>query len=168
MSPHSTRLLAAFSGQQTGVLLFPLILPFLLLLTFIVYWPGLSGPFLFDDFANLNALGAYGGVRDLETLRLYVLGGQSGPTGRPISLLSFLLDGQNWPTDPRPFKVTNLLLHLLNGIALFAITRQLLLLMGSLSPNRVTFVASLASGAWLLHPYLVSTVMYPVQRMEIL
>ena len=73
-----------------------------------IYWPGLSGPFLFDDFANLDALGQYNGVRDWQTFKLFVLGNASGPTGRPIAMLSFLIDARNWPTDPRPFKTTNL------------------------------------------------------------
>ena len=167
MSRHTARH-PAIPSRRRATLFFPFFLPLLVLLTAVVYWPGLTGPFLFDDFANLDALGQYGGVRDLETLRLFVLGGHSGPAGRPIALLSFLLDSTTWPADPRPFKVTNLLLHLLNGVILFALTRLLLLLSGKLGPGRCTFAALLVAGAWLLHPFLVSTVLYPVQRMAML
>ena len=154
--------------QWAAELFLPVALLLLALLTAAAYWPGLSGPFLFDDFSNLDALGQYGGVRDLETLRLFILGSHSGPTGRPLALLTFLLDSNTWPTDPRPFKVTNLALHLVNGTILFALTRQLLLLSGKLSTKRCTFSALLAAGAWLLHPFLVSTVLYVVQRMAML
>ena len=43
--------------------------------------------------------------------------------GRPVSLMSFTLDGQNWPTDPYPFRITNLLLHLANGLLIFLLAR---------------------------------------------
>ena len=140
----------------------------LALLAITAYWPGLSGPFLFDDFANLNALGKFGGVRDFDTLKLYLFGGYSGPTGRPISLLSFLIDGQNWPTDPAPFKRTNLVLHLLSGFVLYGLTRQLLLAYGKFTRRDIIIIASLSAGTWLLHPFLASTVLYIVQRMAML
>ncbi|MGC8509224.1 MAG: hypothetical protein ACP5NM_13325, partial [Thiomonas sp.] len=34
----------------------------LLLLTWLVYWPGRTGSFLFDDFSNLATLGDYGRI----------------------------------------------------------------------------------------------------------
>ncbi len=138
----------------------------LTLICIIVYWPGLSGPFLFDDFANLNALGKYNGVRDWETFRLFVFGNTSGPTGRPVTMLSFLMDANNWPTDPRPFKTTNLAIHLSNGLLLFILSRKLL----SICHNYKTdgAVAFCVTAIWLLHPLNVSTVLYPVQRMALL
>jgi hypothetical protein len=83
--------------------------------TVIAYFPGLSGPFMLDDHSSLARLSDYGGVRNWETFKAWVFGGTAGPTGRPLSLLTFLLDGTNWPTDPAPFKRTNLVIHLLNG-----------------------------------------------------
>jgi hypothetical protein len=58
---------------------------FLFLLVGVVYWPGLSGPFVLDDFGSIKALGDRGGVVDWETFKAFVLGGNSGPTGRPVS-----------------------------------------------------------------------------------
>ena len=135
----------------------------ILALCFFIYAPGLSGGFLFDDFANLPALGAYGRVDDWQTLWRYLTSGGADPTGRPLSLLSFLIDARDWPADPFSFKRTNLLLHLLNGILLFVVLRQL-----GEQLNRPTRQASLAavlgSALWLLHPLLVSTTLYIVQR----
>ncbi len=139
----------------------------LLALAFLVYRPGLEGPFLFDDFANLPALGSYDGVRDLETLQLYLSGAHAGPTGRPLALLSFLLDDNAWPSDPAPFKRTNLLLHLLNGLLLFQVMRLLLAAAGW-RPEAADRTALLGAGLWLLHPLWVSTTLYVVQRMAIL
>src|SRR5690606_17444817 len=83
----------------------------LALLTTLAYWPGTAGDFLFDDFANLPALGRYGGVRDLQTFLYYLASGIADPTGRPVSMLSFLIDARDWPADPFPFKRTGILLH---------------------------------------------------------
>ncbi|QPK63434.1 hypothetical protein IVG45_21985 [Methylomonas sp. LL1] len=136
-------------------------------LTLICFWPGLSGPFLLDDFGNLDKLGNYNGVRNLDTFIKYLAGGIAGPTGRPLSLLSFLVNGTNWPTDPFPFKLTNVLLHGLCGIFLYLLCQRLLLCFYKPS-DRLTWAAMLVSAAWLLHPFLVSTVLYVVQRMAML
>ena len=55
----------------------------------------------------------------------YITSGSADPTGRPLSLLSFLVDARNWPADPAPLLRTNVLLHLLNGALLFVLLRQL-------------------------------------------
>ena len=131
-----------------------------------IYWPGLSGPFLFDDFANLDALGQYNGVRDWQTFKLFVLGNASGPTGRPVAMLSFLIDARNWPTEPRPFKTTNLVIHILNGLLLFTLSQKLLSLRHT--PGTARLAALCITAIWLLHPLNISTVLYPVQRMALL
>lgn len=128
-----------------------------------VYQPGLKGPFLFDDFVNLNALGITGPVDSWPSLLRYLTSGNADPTGRPLALLSFLVDAQNWPADPFPFKRTNVLLHLLNGALLCWTTLKL----GSRAGlrDRVNRSAALLSaGIWLLHPLFISTTLYIVQR----
>lgn len=141
-------------------------LSLLAVIVFFAYLPGLYGPFLFDDFANLNKLGDLGGVRDWETFRAFVFGGTSGPTGRPISLLTFLLNAQDWPADPFWFKATNLVAHLLCGFFLWLVCFQLLSFLSVESKARdLQFIALFVAGFWLLHPFLVSTTLYAVQRM---
>lgn len=148
-------------------------LPFLLLGLFLAcavlaYAPGLRGGFVFDDFANLPALGAYGPIHDLPSFWRYLTSGSADPTGRPIALLSFLIDAHDWPADPLPFKRTNLLLHLLNGALLFALLRRLGRTLtadgGPAARLRGDLAAALGSGCWLLHPLFVSTTLYVVQR----
>src|SRR5690554_7948782 len=96
----------------------PLFLLIFLVSCYLVYFKGLNGDFLFDDYPNLDALGALGGVTDWNTFRAFVFSGWSGPTGRPISLASFLLDDNTWPSYAPWFKHTNLLIHLLCGLLL--------------------------------------------------
>jgi len=50
--------------KQTSSLWLGLCLYALVGLALWVYWPGLDGPFLFDDFANLSALDDYGKIDD--------------------------------------------------------------------------------------------------------
>jgi tetratricopeptide (TPR) repeat protein len=128
------------------------------------YWAGLGGPFLFDDFGTVAALGDYGGVTNWETFKSFVFHGNAGPTGRPLSLATFLIDGTQWPTDPWPFKRTNLVIHLLNGALLGVLTLQVLRIAG-LERRQAHWAALLSAAAWLLHPFLVSTTLYVVQRM---
>ncbi|HET7664001.1 MAG TPA: tetratricopeptide repeat protein [Rhodanobacteraceae bacterium] len=90
----------------------------ILALTWWAYHPGLAGDFLFDDFANLPALGATGPVDNWATFWRYITSGDADPTGRPLTLLTFLIDARNWPASPYPFKVTNVILHLVNGALL--------------------------------------------------
>ncbi|MEM9207915.1 MAG: hypothetical protein AAGA61_01610 [Pseudomonadota bacterium] len=132
--------------------------------TVLAYLPGLAGPFVFDDFGSLSRLGDLGGIRDWATFKAFVLSGDAGPTGRPLALVTFVLDGTTWPTDPAPFKRTNLIIHLMTGAMLFLCARQILSY-ESFTADRATRVALLATALWLLHPFLVSTTLYAVQRM---
>lgn len=127
------------------------------------YSPGLSGGFLFDDFNNLNQLGAYGRVDNLRSLTLYVTSGSADPIGRPLSLLSFLIDARDWPADPGLFKRTNILLHLLNG-TLLAWTLLRLGRRFRVQESQARQAATLGAALWMLHPLLVSTTLYVVQR----
>ena len=86
------------------------------------------------------------------------------PPDVPVSMLSFLLDAQDWPANPAPFKYTNILIHLLCGLAfcwLSFLLSQLLQLSRAASAQIALFVM----GIWLVHPLNVSTTLYVVQRM---
>lgn len=131
--------------------------------TAVCYWPALTGPFIFDDIPNLSPLGDFGGVHSWDNFLHFVLGGGAGPLGRPVSLASFLLNAQDWPTSPYPFKLTNLVIHLTNGLLIYVLAVQLLGTQHALS--RARQMALLAMAFWLLHPLLVSTTAFVVQRM---
>lgn len=144
----------------------PILILCLLALPLLAWWaylPGLGGAFLFDDFNNLGQLGAYGKINNLRSLLLYLSSGNADPTGRPLALLTFLIDANDWPADAESFKRTNILLHLLNGLLL---TWVLLKLGRKLGVTEIQAQASALLGAtiWTVHPFLVSTTLYVVQR----
>lgn len=130
------------------------------------YWPGLNGPFLFDDYSNLDVLGAHGRINSWPSFLYYLTSGTADPTGRPIALLTFLLDATTWPAAPWPFKRTNLVLHLLNTALLAWVVARL---QGGLQRRRPQLRVSpwtplLAASMWGAHPFFVSTTLYVVQR----
>jgi hypothetical protein len=128
-----------------------------------LYAPGLKGQFVFDDFANLPALGDQGPIVDGASLLRFLTSGKADPTGRPLSMASFLIESRDWPADPFPFKRDNLVLHLINGALLAMLLLRLGLAMGA-DALRARFAAGFGAAAWLLHPLFVSTVLYVVQR----
>ncbi|MDA3877249.1 MAG: hypothetical protein PF483_09185, partial [Halothiobacillus sp.] len=139
----------------------------LLALAYMIYMPGLSGAFLFDDLSNLNPLGETGPIRHAWQAWAWITSGFAGPTGRPIALASFLLDTNTWPTPPEVFKQTNVIIHLINGFFLAGLSHALARGLG-VSARRASWVAILAAGFWLLHPFWISTTLYIIQRMAML
>lgn len=137
------------------------------------YRPGLSGTFHFDDFANLPTLGAMGPIDDWPAFWRYLTSGIADPTGRPVSVLSFLLDARNWPAEPYPFLRTNVLLHLGNCVLLALFLIRLGDHLYGPTTDRVTITGNVFRGRmagivgasfWMLHPIFVSTTLYVVQR----
>jgi hypothetical protein len=134
-------------------------------LVLVIYTPGLYGGFLFDDYANLPALGETGPIVHWATFWRYITSGHADPTGRPLALLSFLVDARNWPSSPYSFKRSNLILHLLNGLLLAVLLVRLgRLTLRNSTPRRIELAAILGTAFWLLHPLFVSTTLYIVQR----
>ena len=140
----------------------------LLLLALVVLWPGVHGPFLFDDFPNFGNLAEIHGKPTLRNIGVY-LSLFPGESGRPLAALSFLLNDSTWPSEPYGFKVTNLLIHLLNGVLVFGLARSL----DKMTPGvaeagphaRSNFTALAAAAIWLLSPIQISAVFLTVQRM---
>ena len=136
----------------------------IMMVAVLVYYPGLAGPFLLDDFGSITPLGDHGGVTDWESFKVFVFGGNAGPTGRPIALMSFLIDANNWPAESWPFKRTNLVIHLINGVVL-GILMSFVLKCVAIRGRSNQLIALVATAIWVLHPFLVSTTLYIVQRM---
>jgi len=141
-------------------------------------WPGISGDFLFDDYVNLPALGQYGPVDNGRTLIWYLTVGLGDPLGRPLSMLSFLIDARNWPASAEPFLRTNILLHLLNGLLLMRVLWRLAFARTDAAAasdaniarihHSAALAAVLTGGLWMLHPLWLSTTLYVVQRESML
>ncbi|MDE2421517.1 MAG: hypothetical protein KGO49_10095 [Gammaproteobacteria bacterium] len=136
-----------------------------LLLTVLVYFPSLQGGFLFDDFPNLGEMNKYGDMHQWENARQFVMNGIAGPTGRPISLLTFVPQADAWFNhNAKPFKIINLIIHLLCGVLLYWVTVLLLKSYGY-TKEKIVWIALLSASFWLLHPLFVSTTAYVIQRM---
>jgi hypothetical protein len=131
-----------------------------------IFWPAVHGPFVFDDFPNLQNLTHVDGKLDLPHIGEYLAAFHGNP-GRPLSALSFLIEDSAWPTSPLAFKRDNLLLHLLVGVLVFVLARRLARQLESTRPK--SDAIGLATAAmWLLHPIQLSATMLVVQRMNIL
>jgi len=110
------------------------ILPWLLLTatviaTAVVYWPGVTGGWVFDDYPNIVDNAAVHLTPENSTLAAWVNAAISSPASflhRPLASITFAL---NWLTgggNPWPFKVTNIVIHLINGVLVFCMLRALL------------------------------------------
>jgi tetratricopeptide (TPR) repeat protein len=154
-----------FMASRKAVLALLLIL----LATIFVYSPGLRGPFVFDDQPNIT-FNLDVALTDLkpESLRRAALSNQSGPLGRPLPALTF---GLNYYVaggfkDTFIYKMTNLVIHLINAILVYWLSFLLLKQLSRSIPDRLQpWLPGLIAGAWALHPLLLTSVLYVVQRM---
>lgn len=137
----------------------------LLLLPLLTLSPALTGPFLFDDHSNLEALAILDGEVTASTVKEYLAEKSAGPTGRPLSMLSFMLDALDWPAEAKSFKLTNLLIHILNGLLLAWIVLMIVRQWSGRLTDRQIALGILVAAFWVLNPYQLSSVMYVVQRM---
>ncbi len=148
----------------------PTLLGFWLLLLIVLasFFPGLGGDFVFDDMANLQPWRDIGDIDTLEDVTAFVLSGTGFP-GRPLSLLSFLMDDQSWMPDIGTLKRTGLAIHLLNACLVFWLSFRLLQLPRiSINQTRAGVLALAITALWSLHPIQVSNVSYIIQRMNLL
>ena len=141
-----------------------LLLAGILILTWAIYYPGLRGPLVLDDLPQLGGL-LNDADLDAGALVADYLISTSGPTGRPVSMATFIADAVLHGDDTAGWKHTNVLLHLLNGLLIFALVKALYACVAPGQTRQETFAASIVAGLWLLHPLNVSTVLYTVQRM---
>ena len=138
--------------------------------TLFLYWPGLFGDYIFDDPANIldNQKIAITSL-DLNSLKTAWYSGDAGPLGRPISMLSFALNHYFTGFEPFYFKLTNLFIHLINGLLVFIISLKLFQWLSHqyqrISFESTSYLACLVSLIWLIHPLNLTSVLYVVQRM---
>src|SRR5690242_6568235 len=112
-------------------------LPWLLLAvavvaTAAVYWPGVTGGWVFDDYPNIVDNSAIHITPGRSTLVAWVNSALSSPASflhRPLASLTFSLNWYFGAGNPWPFKVTNIIIHLINGVLLFCMLRALLRLL---------------------------------------
>ena len=146
-------------------------------LTAVVYWPALGGGFLFDDRYY------YTDSRDIHVTTLHLgdwIRAALSQTGsnqfRALSMLTFAANYYFTGLDPFWLKLTNVVIHLLNGLLLFLLLRELLQLWrcvrrpagfsGGSDSRRLNLTAATIAGAWLLLPINLTGVAYISQRLE--
>lgn len=138
---------------------------------YLVYTPGLSGSFQFDDFPNIvNNDHLKMTALTLDQLLSAAFSSHAGPLYRPIAMASFALNRYLTGLDPYWFKFTNVMIHLACGVLVIALSRLLLASYREqraawLSPERVRWVALLLGAAWIVNPLNLTAVLYVVQRM---
>lgn len=146
-----------------------------LLLVAATFWPALSGGFIFDDypiFAENSAIHVTG-WHWAEWHRVWTWSLTN--IERPMAMLSYALNyalgGSSFG-----FKLFNLLIHLGNTVLALLLARRLLTTAwpapagetAEAHQRRLGWWALGVATAWAIHPLQVSTVMYVVQRMELL
>ncbi len=137
-----------------------------LFLTAWCFWPAVTGPFVFDDFPNLQNLAQLDGHFNRDTVGRYLYSFIDNP-GRPLAALSFLIEDSTWPTFPAAFKRDNILFHLLAGALVFWLSLRLAM-RDDHAAYKANLIALACTAMWLLHPMQLSATMLVVQRMNIL
>ncbi len=146
----------------------------LALAVWLTYQGSLAAPFIFDDVPTI--------VGNLSLRRLWPLvsfSGEMSPLqalpqtavyGRPLVNLSLALNYHFGQLDPRGYRGTNIVLHVLAAIVLAAVVRRTLRLdffegrfAGVVEP--ISLAAALV---WALHPLDIESVAYVTQRTELM
>ncbi|KZC24747.1 hypothetical protein RHOFW104T7_06980 [Rhodanobacter thiooxydans] len=136
-------------------------------ITLAVYWPGLSGGFLFDDYPNIvDNKGVQPPDASIPSLVGAALSSPASDFKRPLASLSFAINYLTTGIDPYWMKLTNLLIHLLNGWLVYLLSLALLRSDPSSRHAGAPLVAALIAAGWMLLPINLTAVLYVVQRME--
>lgn len=144
------------------------------LAVFVVYYPSLDGPFVFDDASTV--------VDNPSIRQLWPLVGDdqspaplTPPAGtavyaRPLVNLSLAINYHFGQLDPRGYRAVNVFLHFLSALVLWSILARTLRL--ELFRNRFATHADSVSLAaaliWAVHPLATESVVYVTQRTELM
>lgn len=143
--------------------------------TLLIYFPGLHGPFVFDDWSNfVNDHSIRIGSLSAAELRSAAFGSSSELLLRPLARISFALNylvaGETMSSFA--FKSINLAIHVINTFLVFWFTKLLLCATNRDSSRIGSLEASWAPIAvaciWAIHPLQLTSVLYVVQRMTTL
>lgn len=169
----NARLSAAASILLRGIILFfgILVLGFAV---FVVYYPAISGPFIFDDSATI--------VDNPSIRQLWPLvgnGESSGPLnsskataihGRPLVSLSLAVNYYFGGLDPFGYRIVHIVVHFLATVLLWRIVAATLRLdyfQGRFerSAEPLSFAAAIV---WAMHPVNTESIVYVTQRTELM
>lgn len=138
------------------------------------YLPGINGDFIFDDEPSITANPAIHIEHlSMDSLRKAVFSSDSGPLGRPISMLTFALNHYTTGLDPFYFRLMNIGIHLINALLFYVVIRLLLNALPVVF-RRDAFIFTrtqkhwsslIMATTWAIHPLAITSVVYVVQRM---
>ncbi len=131
-----------------------------------IYLPGLGGSFELDDngtIANNNYLKI--SHFTFEDLWQASLSSDSGQLRRPVAMFSFAINHVLTGMDTWWMKLTNLGIHLLNGLILLLVLTLLFRRLPQNNDKYALVVPYIITITWLVHPINVTAVSYIVQRM---
>jgi len=131
----------------------------------LVFLPGVDGDFVFDDFPNIvNNLGLQQTAREISSFD--AIQSHVAHSSRPLATLTFAANFAFGSGSAGEFKAVNILIHALNAVLVFLLTRLLLARLTSFDIRYARALAFLVAGAWALHPITLTSVLYVVQRMN--
>lgn len=131
-----------------------------------MYWPGLQGAFFFDDGPSILIPP---GVRltqfTWEQVASAWASGGAGPTGRPIAQLSFALNHYFSGFAPWAYKLSNLIVHVINSAMIFVVLQEFFFDSEETTSVQFRWVALIGALLWMFHPLQLLPVLHVVQRM---
>ncbi|MGE0445238.1 MAG: hypothetical protein AB7P99_08410, partial [Vicinamibacterales bacterium] len=131
----------------------------------LAYWPALDSPFLFDD---RPAVVDNASIRSLTPSTVLSPPNDTPVAGRPLTNVTFAFNYAANGLNPRGYRLTNLAIHILAGLLLFATVRRALQLprLGDRFGSHATDLACAAALLWTLHPLHSEVVNYITHRNE--
>lgn len=118
---------------------------------------------LLDDRSSVLVIGDL--KQHPERALDYIFGDKSGYLGRSVSMASFVLEKMYLDEGMVGSKKVNIILHACNGLLVMWL---FWLLFRYIDVRGYRVLSVLLGALWLLHPLLVSSVLYVVQRMAML
>jgi hypothetical protein len=137
----------------------------------LAYWPSLHGAYVFDDYVYfVDNVDVHVTALKLTDWLKAALEQAGTNQFRALSMLSFAANYYFTGLDPFWPRLTNIAIHLVNGLLLFLLLRELFRLRNLVNPHenaaRFNFVAAVVASLWLLLPINFTGVAYIAQRME--
>lgn len=122
------------------------------------YARSFAGGWISDDG---TAIAENVAIRSLAPAKLYEMFTTRGDGVNfiPLNFLSLAIDYQLWGLDPAGFHLTNLLLHLANAVAIYALLMRL---------GESHGLAAVAALLWAVHPVQVESVAWISERKNVL
>ncbi len=154
--------------QNNTLVLYSIII---LLLTVLVYAPGLAGGFVYDDYHNfLHNKAITDAEFTLQGMWSAMQSSTAGPLGRPLPMLSFFLNYHLSGHNPFSYKLFNILIHSINAVLVFFVSYSLFKayfrrIEANIRPAQYRLMAMWVALLWAVHPINLTAVLYVVQRM---